>query len=113
VASGNVVRGSRIGAGPTGESARGQQAPRQQVHYYCGQGHESTPSFARDAVAPEVWDCVRCGHPASQNAADPPPDPKTEPFKTHLAYVKERRSESDGEALLAEALSMLRERRTL
>ena len=34
--------------------------------------------------------------------------PRVEPYKTHLAYVKERRSDSDGEAILAEALARLR-----
>jgi hypothetical protein len=33
-----------------------------------------------------------------------------EPYKTHLAYVKERRSDADGAAILDEALSTLRER---
>jgi hypothetical protein len=31
-----------------------------------------------------------------------------EPYKTHLAYVKERRSDADGDAILAEALERLR-----
>jgi hypothetical protein len=31
-----------------------------------------------------------------------------EPYKTHLAYVKERRTDADGEALLNEALETLR-----
>ncbi|MFD0823671.1 RNA polymerase-binding protein RbpA, partial [Micromonospora zhanjiangensis] len=30
----------------------------------------------------------------------------------HLAYVKERRSEAEGEAILAEALAALRRRRS-
>ena len=34
--------------------------------------------------------------------------PRTEPYKTHLAYVRERRSAADGEAILAEALAKLR-----
>ena len=33
-----------------------------------------------------------------------------EPYKTHLAYVKERRSDADGEAILNEALEGLRKR---
>jgi hypothetical protein len=32
-----------------------------------------------------------------------------EPYKTHLAYVKERRSDVDGDAILAEALERMRE----
>ena len=38
----------------------------------------------------------------------PPAPPKTEPYKTHLAYVRERRNEADGEAILQEALQRLR-----
>ena len=36
---------------------------------------------------------------------------RNEPYKTHLAYVKERRSVEDGEAILDEALAALRARR--
>jgi len=39
----------------------------------------------------------------------PPPLPHAEPYKTHLAYVKERRSANDGAAILAEALDRLRQ----
>ncbi|HEX6871267.1 MAG TPA: RNA polymerase-binding protein RbpA, partial [Micromonosporaceae bacterium] len=42
---------------------------------------------------------------------NPPDRPHTEPYKTHLAYVKERRSEADAEAILAEAMQRLRSRR--
>jgi hypothetical protein len=46
--------------------------------------------------------------PASQDRENPPPIPRNEPYKTHLAYVKERRSDADGAALLEEALRQLR-----
>jgi len=36
---------------------------------------------------------------------------KAEPYKTHLAYVKERRSEEEAEQLLEDALNQLRARR--
>ncbi|BCB78584.1 hypothetical protein Pflav_049940 [Phytohabitans flavus] len=42
---------------------------------------------------------------------NPPGPARAEPYKSHLAYVKERRSDADGEALLAEALAALRRRR--
>jgi RNA polymerase-binding protein len=47
--------------------------------------------------------------PAGRDATSPPPLPHAEPYKTHLAYVKERRSASDGAAILAEALERLRQ----
>ena len=40
-----------------------------------------------------------------------PPPPKIQPYKTHLAYVKERRSDAEAEAILTEALEGLRARR--
>jgi len=57
---------------------------------------------------PETWDCPRCGFPAGRDQTNPPGPPRSEPYKTHLAYVKERRSDSDGAAILAEALERLR-----
>jgi len=110
VASGNAIRGSRVGAGPMGEAERGDAAPRVWISYWCANGHETRPSFAEEAnvQVPDTWDCPRCGSPAGQDQENPPAPPRTEPYKTHLAYVRERRSESDGEAILAEALDKLR-----
>lgn len=113
MAGGSAIRGSRVGAGPMGETERGEAAPRVWVSYWCSNGHEVRPSFAKepDIVIPEQWDCPRCGLPAGQDKENPPLPPKNEPYKTHLAYVKERRSDEDGAALLEEALAALRERR--
>lgn len=113
MAGGSAIRGSRVGSGPMGEAERGELAPRVRMSYWCVQGHETRPSFAIEAGAeiPETWDCPRCGLPAGQDRDNPPQPPRNEPYKTHLAYVKERRSDADGAALLDEALAMLRERR--
>ncbi|HEV3068704.1 MAG TPA: RNA polymerase-binding protein RbpA, partial [Streptosporangiaceae bacterium] len=56
----------------------------------------------------ETWDCPRCGFPAGRDEGKPPDPPRSEPYKTHLAYVKERRTDSDGAAILAEALGRIR-----
>lgn len=113
MAGGSAIRGSRVGAGPMGEAERGEAAPRLWVSYWCAAGHETRPSFAAEAgdEAPETWDCPRCGLPAGQDRANPPQAPRNEPYKTHLAYVKERRSEQEGAELLGEAIAALRERR--
>lgn len=58
-----------------------------------------------------MWDCPRCGLPAGLDPDSPPPPPRNEPYKTHLAYVKERRDNDDGAAILDEALEGLRRRR--
>lgn len=106
-----AIRGSRIGSGPMGEAERGEAAPRQVVTYFCNHGHKTVLSFAVEAEAPETWDCPRCGMPASLDQENPPTAPKTEPYKTHLAYVKERRSDTEAAEILTEALHLLRNRR--
>ncbi|MEO6821266.1 MAG: RNA polymerase-binding protein RbpA [Candidatus Nanopelagicales bacterium] len=108
--SSSAIRGSRVGSGPMGEAERGDAAPRVRVSFWCAKGHESRPSFATDAAIPEGWDCPRCGWPAGRNKAAPPSPPRAEPYKTHLAYVKERRSDADGEAILNEALGRLHDK---
>jgi rubredoxin len=108
MAGGSAIRGSRVGAGPMGEAERGEAAPRIWISFWCARGHESRPSFAADAPIPDEWDCPRCGLPAGPDQENPPAPPKIEPYKTHLAYVKERRSDEDGAAILQEALAKLR-----
>ena len=94
-----------------GEAERGDTAPRRRVFYFCAHRHESVVNFAVEAQIPDSWDCPRCGLPASLDSDNPPPPPKIEPYKTHLAYVKERRSDKEAAAILDEAIATLRERR--
>jgi hypothetical protein len=111
VASGNAIRGHRVGSGPTRWDERADQVARRTVSLWCANGHRTTPSFAADVDPPPLWDCPHCGWPAGQDEAHPPTPRRAEPYKSHLAYVKERRSEEDGDAILAEALANLRRRR--
>jgi hypothetical protein len=94
-----------------GEAERGESAPRIRVGFWCANGHVAHPSFAEDAAVPEFWDCPRCGLPSGRDETNPPAAPRNEPYKTHLAYVRERRSDSDGAAILDEALAKVRARR--
>src|SRR5258705_89999 len=87
---------------------KGEAAPGAWVWFGCANKPESGPSFATDAATPDTWEGPRCANPAGQNEQAPPNPPRVEPYKTHLAYVKERRSDTDGEAILAEALARLR-----
>lgn len=111
---GAAIRGSRVGAGPMGEQDRGYKAERVTVSYYCAAGHEYSPQYAAavdPAEIPELLDCPSCGLPAGQDKANPPVITKHEPYKTHLAYVKERRTEAEAKELLEEAVTAVRERR--
>ena len=49
--------------------------------------------------------------PKKPDAENPPPPPKITPYKTHLAYVKERRTDAEAAQILEEAVSSLRARR--
>ena len=105
--------GSRVGAGPMGEAERGDTAPRIWVSYWCANGHETRRASPRRPPS-------RPRRPGTARAAGSPPGRtrrtrrrrrKNEPYKTHLAYVKERRSDEDGAAILDEALAALRAKR--
>ncbi|MFM8351430.1 MAG: RNA polymerase-binding protein RbpA, partial [Actinomycetales bacterium] len=61
-----------------------------------------------DAAPPPEWECPRCVLPAGPDQYSSPAPPKSEPDKTHSAYVKERRSDEDGATILAEAIAKLR-----
>ena len=111
---GSAIRGSRVGAGPMGEQDRGFHAERVAISYWDAMGNETVRYFAADLPEdeiPEVIDSPSTGLPAGRDKANPPSVAKNEPYKTHLAYVKERRTAEDGAAILDEALAALRARR--
>ncbi len=110
----SAIRGSRVGSGPTGEIDNGYKAERIQKTYYCFNKHSFSPSFAASVEPEEIpteLDCPHCGLPAGLDKDNPPVVAKHEPYKTHLAYVKERRTEEEAKALLEEAVAAVRERR--
>ncbi len=111
---GSAIRGSRVGAGPMGEQDRGYHADRIQVSYWDELGNETVRYFAAnlpDEEIPDIIDSPSTGLPAGRDKDNPPSVAKLEPYKTHLAYVKERRTEEEAAQLLDEALTQLRERR--
>jgi hypothetical protein len=94
-----------------GEAERGESAPRQAVTYFCSHAHSSVVTFSVEANVPDSWDCPKCGLPAGRDQENAPPATKIEPYKTHLAYVKERRSDQEAQDILDEAIQTLRDRR--
>jgi hypothetical protein len=94
-----------------GEQYRGFKSERVERHYYCINGHTQSPQFAAHvdpAEIPDMIDCPNCGLPAGQDKKNPPEILKHEPYKTHLAYVKERRTEAESKKILEDALARLR-----
>jgi hypothetical protein len=111
---GSAIRGSRVGAGPMGEQDRGFHADRIKVSYWDALGNETVKYFAAtlpEEEIPETIDCPSSGLPAGRDKENPPSVVKLEPYKTHLAYVKERRTEEEAAQLLEDALTQLRARR--
>jgi RNA polymerase-binding protein len=97
-----------------GEQDRGFHADRIQVSYWDELGNETVRNFAAnlpDEEIPEIIDSPSTGLPAGRAKENPPSVAKLEPYKTHLAYVKERRTEKEAAELLEEALEQLRARR--
>ncbi len=97
-----------------GEQDRGYHADRVAISYWDALGNETVRYFAANLPAeeiPDVIDSPNSGLPAGRDKDNPPQLAKMEPYKTHLAYVKERRSDTEAEQLLQEALEQLRERR--
>jgi hypothetical protein len=97
-----------------GEQDRGYHADRIQVSYWDELGNETVRNFAAnlpDDEIPNIIDSPSSGLPAGRDKDNPPSVAKLEPYKTHLAYVKERRSEAEAAELLEEALVQLRTRR--
>src|SRR3712207_9101593 len=93
-----------------GEQDRGFHAERIAVSYWDALGNETVRYFAAnlpDEEIPETIDSPQSGLPAGRDKDNPPSVAKLEPYKTHLAYVKERRSEEEAAQLLEEALQQL------
>ncbi|WP_336991636.1 RNA polymerase-binding protein RbpA [Leucobacter sp. VD1] len=110
----NAIRGARVGSGPMGEKDHGARAERVQISYWDALGNETIRYFAADVSLdeiPEQIDSPTTGLPAGRDRENPPQLLKNEPYKTHLAYVKERRTPEEADELLDAALQKLRARR--
>ncbi len=110
----NAIRGARVGSGPMGEKDHGIRADRITISYWDALGNETVRHFAADvdpAEIPDEIDSPHSGLPAGRDRENPPEIAKNEPYKTHLAYVKERRTAEEAVQLLEDALQKLRDRR--
>jgi hypothetical protein len=97
-----------------GEEDKGYKADRIERSFYCAIGHEHVRFFAANLTAEEIpvdSDCPSCGLPAGPDKKNPPQTAKHEPYKTHLAYVKERRTDAEAKQLLDEAVALVRSKR--
>ncbi len=99
---GSAIRGTRVGSGPMGEQDRGIQADRIAVSYWDAMGNETVRYFSAQIEPdeiPDIIDSPTTGLPAGRDKDNPPELPVNEPYKTHLAYVKERRTDKEAKQI--------------
>src|SRR3954463_9120560 len=116
-----VLRGGRLGGGSGAEVDRGGPLqPRRLVSHWWHAGHENRPDpapagheprppLASDVAPPETWECAVCGQPAGEDKDTPPARVGLAgaSHKTPYEFLMMRRTEAEGEELLAEALDKL------
>ena len=115
MASGNSASGARASAPARWASRTAASTPTaSRSRYWDALGNETVRYFAAASPrrrSPTSSTARRPGLPAGRDKDNPPSLAKLEPYKTHLAYVKERRTDEEAAALLDEALTQLRTRR--
>ena len=106
-ANNGIMQGTRVGAGPAGEPyGRGSTVAKVSVIYHCANKHQTLVPFIWTATPPPQWECRVCSQPAGTNPLDPPPPvARLMGEKTHLERVRDRRTQADGDLLMAESLA--------
>src|ERR1700759_2059411 len=99
-----TMKGTRIGAGPAGDPhGRGFAVARVVVLYHCANKHQTLVPFIWTLTPPPQWECRVCSQPAGPDPPDPVSRYKGE--KTHMERVRDRRTQVEGERLMAESLA--------
>jgi RNA polymerase-binding protein len=107
-----ALRGTRLGATSYENDRNTDLAPRQDVPFDCPNGHHFSVPFAAEAELPPSWECRVCGAIAIAATGESPSPKKAKPPRSHWDMLMERRTVEDLEAVLAERLEVIRERRS-
>ena len=107
-----ALRGTRLGATSYENDRNTDLAPRQDVAFDCPNGHHFSVPFAAEAELPPTWECRVCGAIAVAATGESPSPKKVKPPRSHWDMLMERRTVEDLEAVLAERLEVIRERRS-
>jgi hypothetical protein len=76
------------------------------VLYHCANKHQTVVPFIWTATPPQRWECRVCSQPAGTDQLDPPPRvARYTGEKTHLGRVHDRRTQAEGDRLMAESLA--------
>jgi hypothetical protein len=101
------MQGTRVGAGPAGEPhGRGFAVAKVVVLYHCANKHQTVVPFIWTVTPPPQWECRVCSQPAGTDPLDPPARVARDMGeKTHLERVRDRRTQVEGDRLMAESLA--------
>ena len=106
------MRGTRLGAQSLESDSGVQPAARQDVVYHCPNGHTVVVPLSVEAEVPALWEC-RCGAMALRENHERPDEKPVKPARTHWDMLMERRTVEDLEAVLAERLEVVKQRRAM
>jgi hypothetical protein len=106
-AKSGTMQGTRAGAGPAGEPDSCEfTVAKVVVLYQCANKHQTRVPFIWTATPPSQWECQVCWEPAGTDLLDPPSRvARQRREKTHLERVRYRRTQVEGDRLMAESLA--------
>lgn len=103
------VRGTRLVAASTQVDRGVAPVARRATDYWCHADHRTSVAFAADIDPPGDWPCRVCGGPSSLDRGSAPAAVRPRFFpRTPYEFLMMRRTEADGERILAEALAAMR-----
>ena len=102
-----TMQGTRVGAGPVAEPhGRGFTVAKVVVLYHCANKHQTLVPFIWTVTPPPQWECRVCSQPAGTDPLDPPARvSRYTGEKTHMERVRDRRTQVEGDRLIAESLA--------
>jgi hypothetical protein len=83
-------------------------ATRQEVGFYCTNGHIYTRTFSDEIIPPTQWDCPRCGSHSQRTDGTIGEEKPVSHRRSHWDMLRERRSMEELQQLLAERLAEIR-----
>jgi len=103
------MRGNRLAALSNQVDRGATPSPRHVVEYWCAADHKSALVFAADVESPAEWPCHVCGSPAVMQRGAAPLAARRRIFpRTPYEFLMMRRTDEDGERILAEAIAAMR-----
>ena len=107
------LRASRLVVASNQADRGAKPAPRRDATYWCAKDHVTTVPFAAEIEPPEQWLCYVCGGLAGPERGAAPVAERARVFpRTPYEFLRMRRTEEEGDVLLAEAVAALRRRRS-